>query len=345
MGRVILKYVETFTDRLGRTKTYFRHKGKRTPLPASDDPAFASAYKKCLASIGGLATTNTKGGADTLGWLVREYQASPEFKKLGDRTKKDYLAILSRIAEEHGEKGWRSLNKSRVMKHIRDPWADKPRRADTRVAVLSAVYGWAIARDMTTDNPCKGVPKLYEKGGTDGYRAWTADEVTHFLAQCGDREFTVFLLAVYTGQRPGDLRRLTWFQYDGTTLNVGRQNKTKQAVRIPVHPVLKAHLDTLPRGEGTILQNRYGKAYSEDALTSMFRSALVRMEMPKGAVMYGLRATHADTLAEAGASPHQIAATTGHKTLAMVQHYTRNASQHRLATASVSLLPNFLKDQ
>lgn len=63
------------------------------------------------------------------------------------------------------------------------------------------------------------------------------------------------------------------------------------------------------------------------------------MGMPDGATLYGLRATHADALADAGATPHIIASTTGHKTLAMVARYTRGADQRRLAEASVALLP------
>lgn len=183
----------------------------------------------------------------------------------------------------------------------------------------------------------------YDKDASDGYRAWTKEEIQHFLEKCGDREFTAFLLAVYSTQRPGDIRKLTWMQYDGDFLNIGRQSKTKAPIRIPVHPVLKAHLDTLERGTGTILQDRHGDAYSADALSSMFAGALDRMNMPKGVTMYGLRTTGATVLADGGATPHMIASMTGHRTLAMVSHYSRGADQGRLAAASVGMLPDMVR--
>jgi hypothetical protein len=43
-------------------------------------------------------------------------------------------------------------------------------------------------------------------------------------------------------------------------------------------------------------------------------------------------------LAEAGCTPHQIAAITGHATLAMVQKYSKAAEQKRLATEAMAKL-------
>ena len=51
--------------------------------------------------------------------------------------------------------------------------------------------------------------------------------------------------------------------------------------------------------------------------------------------MHGLRATCATRLAYARATPHQIMAWTGHKSLSQVQHYTRAADQLRLARETI----------
>jgi hypothetical protein len=50
------------------------------------------------------------------------------------------------------------------------------------------------------------------------------------------------LLALWTGQRQGDLLRLSWSAYDGTHIRL-RQSKTGARVALPVGAPLKAALD------------------------------------------------------------------------------------------------------
>ena len=54
--------------------------------------------------------------------------------------------------------------------------------------------------------------------------------------------------------------------------------------------------------------------------------------------MHGLRKAGSRRLAQAGATPHEIMAVTGHKSLAEVQRYTRGVEQERAAEAAFSKL-------
>jgi integrase len=67
------------------------------------------------------------------------------------------------------------------------------------------------------------------------------------------------VLALWTGQRQGDLIKLTWSQYDGTHIRL-RQGKRKARVLLPVGSVLKSELDSRrpEKPYGTILRNTYG---------------------------------------------------------------------------------------
>jgi integrase len=47
--------------------------------------------------------------------------------------------------------------------------------------------------------------------------------------------------------------------------------------------------------------------------------------------VHGLRKAASRRLAEAGCTPHEIAAITGHRTLKEVERYTREVNQARLA--------------
>ncbi len=71
------------------------------------------------------------------------------------------------------------------------------------------------------------------------------------------------------------------------------------------------------------------------------RFAQVRAELGLAGDLHfhGLRHTMASQLAESGASDAEIQSVTGHKTRAMVAHYTEQARQRRLAAAAIARLP------
>jgi integrase len=52
-------------------------------------------------------------------------------------------------------------------------------------------------------------------------------------------------------------------------------------------------------------------------------------------VAHGWRTTALTWLADAGCSPHQIAAISGHTTLKMIEGYTRGANKRALAKAAI----------
>jgi len=54
-----------------------------------------------------------------------------------------------------------------------------------------------------------------------------------------------------------------------------------------------------------------------------------------GLTFHGLRYTAAARLAEAGCSSKEIASVTGHKSLAMIEKYSRDADQRQQAGAAI----------
>ena len=61
-------------------------------------------------------------------------------------------------------------------------------------------------------------------------------------------------------------------------------------------------------------------------------------------MFHGLRKSATKALADAGCSPHEIMAITGHKTLAMVREVLRSkAEQKKLAKAAILKLENARK--
>jgi integrase len=56
--------------------------------------------------------------------------------------------------------------------------------------------------------------------------------------------------------------------------------------------------------------------------------------------LHGLVHTTGKIMAEAGSSAHETAAVLGHKSLQMLQRYTKRADQERMASAAVVKLQN-----
>ena len=173
--------------------------------------------------------------------------------------------------------------------------------------------------------------------------AWTPEQAAIALAGLPEHLRRVVVLGAYTGQRRGDLCALTWAACAGDVIRC-RQRKTGVELVIAVHPELRREMDAW-KAEATtltILANQFGRPWDAHTLSGALPRELQRLGLPKGLNVHGLRKMFASILADEGASTHQIAAGTGHKTLGMVAHYTRSADQRRLNASGISLLPKIV---
>lgn len=209
--------------------------------------------------------------------------------------------------------------------------------ANMFIRTASAMFGWAVDRGWIERSPVHRIPK--RPGGS--IPAWTAEQIAAALDGLPEHLRRVVILAAYTGQRRGDLCALTWAAYDGEALRLTQQ-KTGAELVIAAHPDLRRELNLwkISAVTLTILANSQGRPWDPQVLTTAFRRALRRLGLPEGLSVHGIRKTFAATLASRGASTHQIAAGTGHRTLGMLAHYTRSADQRRLNQDAISLLPD-----
>jgi len=155
------------------------------------------------------------------------------------------------------------------------------------------------------------------------------------------------VLAIYTGQRRGDLVALPWSAYDGQRIRL-TQGKTGAGLVIPCHPMLRAKLEQWRRDRNpavmTILTDDRRMPWDAHRLSNNFPYALRALGLT-GLNVHGHRKLAATNLAEAGGSTHEIAAITGHRTLSMIQLYTQAVSQERLASAAIERLSRHRDNQ
>jgi integrase len=84
----------------------------------------------------------------------------------------------------------------------------------------------------------------------------------------------------------------------------------------------------------TILVGEKGASLTGSSLSVMVRKALRDMGVD-GYAIHGLRKNAAVALANAGCGPMEIAAITGHRTAAMVSHYSKRRDQKLLARSAI----------
>lgn len=319
----------------GRTYWYVKIKGRRLGrLPGDEGSAeWLEAYAALMRRHAS-DPVRVKHGHGTVGWLIAEYKRSAAYTTKAARTRESYdqyLQLLEPIAAFSATDVKRSH-----IRRIRSTMDGTPRKQHFFTQVASLLFAFGIRElDLEMMNPAA---KMRREAAAESYAAWTEEQMAAFEASSPPPAvMTAYMIARYAGARRGDLVKLRRSDYDGSSLRIPG-SKTETPVTVPVHPRLKTYLDSLP-GALTLVAGPKGKPLQAGTLSKRAAKALKAAGL-KGLSLHGLRHTAGRALAEAGCSPHEIAAVLGHKTLQMVQHYTRQAQQKVLAKAAIVKLRN-----
>lgn len=272
------------------------------------DPRFLPAFTAAHAE-------RVKPAEGALQSLISSFRLSSEFLDLATRTKKDYERHLRAIEEEFGDMSLSHIQNRRArgdFKEWRDTLARRSRRqADYAWTVLARVLAVALDRGKISTNVCEKGGRLYTAERAE--IIWTPEEITKFLEVASPPIRLALMLALWTGQRQGDLLRLAWSNYDGSTVRL-RQGKTAARVAIPVGDLLKAALESAKPEDpvGYILINTRGEPWTEDGFRVSWRKAFLRSKIDRELHFHDLRGTAVTRLALSGCTTPQIAAITGH---------------------------------
>lgn len=257
-------------------------------------------------------TRDDAPGNGMLPELIRLYIKSPAFTKLKPSTRVGYEAAIDTIEAEFYNLPLKVIGtpgSRRGFIEWRDTFAETPRKADLVLTVLARLFSFALDREMIERNPLERIGKLSD--GTRRDAIWTDGQIAAFLASASDKLCLALELARWTGQRQGDLLRVTWKTYDGTHITL-RQGKTDRLVRIRVYSELKTLLDATKREAVTILTNTRGRPWTGDGFRASWGTACDNAGV-EGVTFHDLRGTFI-TLAYRvhGASIRDIAEITGH---------------------------------
>ncbi|CAN7574850.1 tyrosine-type recombinase/integrase [Mesorhizobium sp. LjNodule214] len=348
MKRKLPKHVKAFIDRTGRPRHYFRHSNTALPgLPYSTE--FMDAYGAALkAWEAGRAAPTTVIGASrtqpgTIAALILSYYGSADFRNLAKASQKTYRNALERIRIEYGIGSVVTLERKHVLKMM-DKKAEHPGAANELLKMMKLLMGRAIDMGMRKDDPTIRIRRMKIKSG--GFIAWEEQDIVAFYAAHaeGTRARLALDLLLFTGQRRSDVICMGRQHVKNDVLSI-RQQKTGTAVSIPLHAHLKGTLDARPQDNLTFLLTQYDKPFQPESFTNWFRvcvrEAGLREDLASGAMglsPHGLRKACSRRLAQAGCTPHQIKAITGHKKLDEIVRYTEAVDQMRLAHEAMNAI-------
>jgi integrase len=195
----------------------------------------------------------------------------------------------------------------------------------------------ALDRGQIKANPLANKVTAYKTGT---HHTWTDSELAQFEARwpLGTRPRLAYALLFYTGQRSGDVVRMSRGDISGGSIRVV-QEKTGVELSIPIHPDLAAAIKAGPSNGLNLIGDEQGRPVKRAALSHLMRAAIRQAGLPPRCVPHGLRKATLRTMAENGASAKQLAAVSGHKTTKELDRYTAAADQPSLAGRGIATMP------
>lgn len=304
-----LKGINVTTKRLadGSTRLYYYHRATGRRLP--DDvrsPDFLAAY---------VAAEKPLRDGGTLAGLIRAHCASPEYLNRA-QSSRDIAKYLFRVIEdEYGDMTLGAINARKQARSEFLKWRDSlipergARAADNILAHLQAVLTWALDRGDIDEHPLESFKRAYRADRSD--LIWLPEHIEAFNAKASEQLQRALLLALETGQRQGDLLRLTWNNYKNNQITL-RQGKTRKRVEIPCTSRLSEMLSGMDRKKTTlILTMRDGEPWKPRYFKHCWRETSNAAGLAD-LNFHDLRGTAITRLAEAGCTTAQIASITGH---------------------------------
>jgi integrase len=305
------KYVQGFIDRHGKARFYFRRAGFKTValwgLPWS--PEFMAAYEEALAGRPAqVGSERVKPG--TIRALAVSYYNSVAFRSMKPITQSVYRNIIDRFCREkdkdgreHGDKRAATLQREHIVK-LMAARADKPDSANGLRKALRAMMKHAVEIGLRADDPTRDVRALRPRSKL-GFHRWTEAEIAQFEARhpIGTKPRLALALGLYTGQARQDV------------VAIGPQHVRDE--------VLNWVRGKTERTTGTVAG--FGNWFREQCdMANLHHCSF-----------HGLRKAASVRLAEAGCTPHEIAAITGHASLKEIVRYTSTVDRKRLAAAAM----------
>jgi integrase len=270
-------------------------------------PEFVASYNEAVQQL-------RRPDKSRFRFVVTDYKASGDYKKLAESTRAQWGKWLDRITDHFGDLSIAQFDRPEkirpVIRRWRSQWADTPRTADYALQVLSRVVAHAVdPLGRIAGNPCEGIKHLYSNDRSE--IIWTEADVAHIKKTCSAEIAHAVDLAGHTGLRLSDLVRLSWSHVgeDAIVITTGKSRHRREAI-IPLYGSLCDVLARIPKRATTILTSSKRRPWTEDGFGSSFNKAKIDAGMTDRDLHFNdLRGTAATKFYIAGLSMRDIAET------------------------------------
>ena len=284
--------------------------------------------------------------------LIIAYKKTMKWSKLKPKSKENYNQLLESIIWEPigtdskplADKLAASVDYKFVdllYKHAENSVSEH--YATHVCKVLRVVWSQAARMGLVKDNPFKGMSIKMLPCRTV---MWTSEQVELAIKTADEMGRhglgTMILLCYDLCQRPGDMRQLTWDNYDGNTLQSPHidmeaaslkfvQEKTGVPIKVIVSDWLQERLNNTPRYNSSnriVINNKSAKAYAaRSRYCEHLKEVRIAAGLPNDLKMSDLRRSGATEMAEAECSNAQLRSVTGHQTMDVLSIYVRHTDK------------------
>lgn len=335
------KFIHVFTDVRGKPRNAFRRAGqKKVPLPW---PMYTEAWWKAYhAALAGSPEPKPSAGASktvpgTMNALIAEYYQSSAFTSKALTTQATYRNQLEAFRKDHGDGPVREIKTKHIDAILGEVTKKSTAQGHKLRKRLATLFRLAVKWEYREDNPMLNAERVKHK--TKGFEPWTEADIAKFRAhwKVGMPRRIAFEILLFTGLRRSDAVRIGRQHIQGNRIVTKiKKSGDEVEVSIPIHPEFRAVLDTIKHDHLNFITTERGAARSEKAFTNWIIEAARDAGLPAHRSPHGLRKSACIRLAEAGCSASEIMSITGHRNLAEVETYVREANKKKLADSAIT---------
>ncbi len=233
------------------------------------------------------------------------------------------------------------------------------------IKILRVAFEDARREGYIAENPAKDCGML-KKGHGGARRPFTIEELKSVLAAADEEWRSMIFFGLYTGQRLGDIARLTWANVDLQAQEIQlRTAKTGRVMRIPISKPLMDHLEGMAAGDdpkqplhpraaalasvnGSTLSRQFGELLANVGLAAKKthepsdeeRKGRAARRAASEISFHSLRHTATSLMKNAGISPAIVQDIIGHDSAEISAHYTHIESDAK--RKALNALPDLI---
>lgn len=283
---------------------------------------------------------------DTVLGLVSQYKNTNSWNKLQPNSHRTYDQLLRSILRVRIGSSTKMFE-DMMVRHVDVAYVEtlysqlskdiSMHRANHTCKVLRRIWTVGERLGLNRTNPFKN---MGIKSTPSRKILWEPEQVHTFVDKADEMGLpsigTMALLCYDLCQRPGDMRQLTWTNFDSESFAFA-QEKTKTEVDILASPRLVERLKTIKSAswhDNIVYYEKTGVPYDRRQYNKVFCIIRNAAGLPSHLQLRDLRRTGATEMAESGCTNTELRAVTGHKSIDVLSIYVRPTK--KLAAAGIN---------